>query len=110
MTLEQVRDVFASVLPDATFHYFAQAKPDKYIVWAEERQADSVHADNQMQIQVKEGTVDLFTKEEYDPTFEAIQSAMNQADMNWYWNSTQYEEDSGYIHHEWVWKADDDVG
>jgi hypothetical protein len=110
MRLDEVRDVFLSVLPEATFHNFAWSKPDQYIVWAEDGQADAVHADNQMQIQVTEGTVDLFTKTEYDPVVNQIQQAMNISDMSWYKNSTQHEEETGYIHHEWVWQVGDDVG
>ena len=110
MTLEQVRDAFLSVLPTATFHYSAWSKPDQYIVWAEDGQSDGVYADNQMQIQVTEGTVDLFTKTEYDPVANQIQQAMNNSEMTWYKNSTQYEEETGYIHHEWVWQVGDDVG
>lgn len=110
MRLVEVRDVFLSVLPESTFHYKALSKPDKYIVWAEEGQADAVYEDNEMKIQVTEGTVDLFTKTEYDPIFSAIQKAMDKADMDWYWNSTQPEEDTGYIHHEWVWRVGDNLG
>ena len=81
MTLEQVRDIFLSVLPAATFHYHAWSKPDQYIVWAEEGQVDGVYADNETQIQVTEGTVDLFTKTEYDPVAIQIQQAMNASEM-----------------------------
>ena len=110
MRLDEVRDVFLAVLPTATFHYSAWSKPDQYIIWAEDGQSDGVYADNQMQIQVTEGTVDLFTKTEYDPVAGQIQQAMNGADMTWYKNSTQYEDDTGYIHHEWVWEVDNSVG
>jgi hypothetical protein len=78
----------------------------KYIVWAEEGQTGSSHSDNIMNIQVYGGTIDLFTKDEYDPLFDDIQTAMNKAGMAWSWNSTQYEEDTGFIHHEWVWEVD----
>ena len=111
MQLAEVGALFSSVLPEATYHYFADDEhPEKYIVWSEDGQAGATHADNKMDIQVKEGTVDLFTKNEYDPAFDEIQKAMNKADMSWRWESTQYEEDTEYIHHEWVWEVTSAIG
>jgi len=110
MRLEQVRDLFLSILPTATFHYNAWSKPDKYIVWAEDGQSDAIHADNQMQIQVLQGTVDYFTKTEFDPMIDTIQQAMNGVDMAWALNSVQHEEDTGFIHHEWTWEVEKLVG
>lgn len=110
MKLTEVRDLFNSVLPGAAFHLKAWSKPDQYIVWAEDGQADGVYADDHMQIQVTEGTIDLFTKTEYDTVANRIQQAMNAADMTWRKNSMQYEEETGYIHYEWIWQVDDAVG
>lgn len=110
MTLLEVRDVFLKVLPKATFHYSATSKPAKYIVWAEEGQAGALYADDMMQEQAIEGTVDLFTKTEYDPLFKSIQKAMNNADMTWRLESIQHEKETGYIHYEWVWEVTNPVG
>ena len=110
MTLAEVKNVFVSVLPAATFHYKAWSKPDKYIVWAEDGQAGALHADDQTEEQIISGTADYFTKTEYDAIVKNIQSAMNKSDMTWYLNSVQYEEDTGYIHYEWVWEAMDSIG
>ena len=74
-----------------------------YIVWAEDGQAASTWADGQMQEQAIEGTVDYFTKSEYDTTVEAIQSALNGI-CSWRLNSVQYETETGYMHYEWVWQ------
>lgn len=110
MKLVEVRDLFLSVLPTATFHYKAKSKHNQYIVWAEDGQSDAVHADDKMQEQVIEGTVDLFTKTEYDPLFNQIQETMNSADMTWRLNSVQHEDDTKYIHYEWVWEVANPVG
>jgi hypothetical protein len=110
MTLEQVRDVFLSVLPDATFHYYAWSKPDKYIVWAEDGQADSAHSDNKMKLMALQGTADYYTKQEYDPIVDQIEETMNNSRMSWRLNSVQYEEETGYIHHEWVWEVNKSIG
>ena len=110
MILANVRDIFLTLLPDATFHYKAKGTPEQYIVWAEDGQAGSSHADDKMQNQAIEGTVDLFTKVEFDPLFDLIQVAMNNSDMTWELNSVQHEEDTGYIHYEWVWQICNEVG
>jgi hypothetical protein len=105
MTLQEVRDVFVSVLPNDTYHYEATGKPQKYIIWAEEGQTEALHADDIMQEQVIEGTVDLFTKTEYDPLFKEIQNAMNRAGLSWRLESIQREEATKYYHYEWVWEV-----
>ena len=110
MTLQQVRDLFLTITPNC-YHYNAWAKPNQYIVWAEDNQPNALYSDGKMQIQVAEGTLDLFTKDEYDPLFEKCQKVMNDCEnITWRWNSTQYEEETGYIHHEWVWEVNKKVG
>lgn len=103
MKLSDIRDASLEVIPDV-FHYNALAKPDKYIVWAEDGEAGSLNADDQKTDQVLQGTIDYFTKTEYDPNFKLIQSKLNSIDVTWRLNSVQYEEETGYIHYEWVWE------
>lgn len=105
MTLEEVRDVFLSVLPDDTFHYEAWKKPDRYIVWAEDGQANALHADDKMQEQVFSGTVDLFTKTEFDFVFHELQKAMNDASISFRLESSQKEDKTKFFHFEWVWEV-----
>jgi hypothetical protein len=110
MNLSNVKNVFTPLLPGAVFHFEAHNKQNRYIVWAEDAQAGGSYADDVMQEQVIEGTVDLYTKTDFDPLFKKIQIAMNRSGMNWRLNSTQYEEKTKYIHHEWVWQISDEVG
>jgi hypothetical protein len=110
MKLEEVRDVFLSVLPEATFHYEARSKSDKYIVWAEDSPGDTVFADDELDERAIEGTVDYYTKTEYDPTVKQIENAMDNSEMSWRLSSIQHEEDTGYIHYEWIWQVGDDLG
>jgi len=83
-------------------HYLAAKVADKYIVWAEDGEADSEWADNKKQLQVLTGTIDYFTKMEYDPNISKIQEALNDAEISWKLNSVQYEELTKYIHYEWA--------
>lgn len=103
MKLTDIRDALLDVTEDV-FHYEAIHTPDKYIVWAEDGEADSITADNHKTEQVLQGTIDYFTKLEYDTNFGLIQAKLNSIDISWRLNSVQYEEDTGYIHYEWVWE------
>ena len=103
MKLSDLGDALLEVIPDV-FHYEAWAKPDKYIVWAEDNEADSLNANNHKDEQVIEGTIDYFTKTEYDPNIKLIQQKLNTLDLSWRLNSIQYEEKTGYIHYEWVFE------
>ena len=110
MTLQQVRDLLLTITPNC-YHYNAWAQPNQYLVWAEDNQSNAIYADDKMQIQATEGTLDLFTKDEYDPLFQKCQVTMNNCeDMTWRLNSTQREADTGYLHHEWVWEVENSIG
>ena len=86
-------------------HYAAHKQPDQYIVWAEDGQANAIWADGKMREQAIAGTVDYFTKTEYDGNAALIQTALNDAGVSWRLESVQYEEITGYIHTEWSWSA-----
>lgn len=86
-------------------HYEAFQKTDKYIVWAEDGEAGSLNADDRKQIQALQGTIDYFTKTEYDPNVSAIQIALDDAEIYWRLNSVQCEDNTGYIHYEWVFEV-----
>lgn len=103
MTLVDLKNALLAVTRD-TFHYHAHKKPDKYIVWAEDTESNSSHGDNKKRVQVIQGTIDYFTKTEFDPNFNLIQEKLNSLDIAWSLNSIQYEEETGYIHYEWVWE------
>lgn len=103
MNLVDLRDALLTVTPNV-YHFYATTKPDSYIVWAEDGEAGSSHADDHKTNQVIQGTIDYFTKMEFDPNFDLIQEKLNSADISWRLNSIQHEEDTGYIHYEWVWE------
>ena len=104
MKLSDIKNALLTVVPDV-FHYYARNKPDKYIVWAEDGQSDELLGDDCMVEQEIQGTIDYFTKTEYDPNFAKIQQALNGIDIAWRLNSIQYEEETGYIHYEWVFEV-----
>ncbi len=92
------------------YHYFAHKQTNNYIVWAEDSESNSGSADNHKTIQCIQGTIDYFTKTEFDPVFDLIQKKLNSADMSWRLNSVQYEQETGYIHYEWTWEVVSSIG
>ena len=104
MQLDQIKNALLTIGVPVS-HYTAVKKPDRYIVWAEYGQAEPAWADDRLIGQVIQGTVDYFTRTERDQNTSRIQNAMNEAEISFSLNSVQREEETGYIHYEWVWEV-----
>lgn len=87
------------------FHYYALHPSDRYVVWAEDGEGAELAADNQKVGQVLSGTIDFFTRTENDSAIVEIQTALENAEISYYLNSVQYEEETRYIHYEWRWEV-----
>lgn len=98
--LERVKAALLTV-PVDVFHYYAMKKPDQYIVWAESSEGDSLEADNRKEGQSLEGYIDYFTRIDKDPNVEAIQEALKSAEIAFFLNDVQREEETKYIHYVW---------
>jgi hypothetical protein len=110
MTLADVKNALLGVLPGKVHHNIAEPGEEApYIVWAEDGQSDSLHGDEIMTDQVIEGTIDLFSKIEYDPLFAGIQTALNEAGIPFRLNYSGYETDTKLFHNEWVWNIETEV-
>lgn len=92
-----------TAVTDAVSH-FERLDSDRYFVWQEDG-ADGIVSDNRHHEGAVTGTTDLFTKREFDPWKEEFEESMDSIGMVWYLNSVQYEEDTGFIHYEWVWSV-----
>ena len=103
MTLLDLKNALLSVT-DAVYHLDATGATGSYIVWAEDGQGETVWADDRMREQAITGTIDYFTKTEYDPAFTAIQEALQTLGISYRLNSVQYEVDTKYLHYEWIWE------
>lgn len=90
---------------DSVYHYEAMNRPDKYIVWAEDAEGDSVEGDNAKINQSIQGTIDYYTKEDMDENVDKIQAVLIDACVSFYLNSVQYEDETEYIHYEWVFEV-----
>lgn len=81
-----------------------KAPQSDYIVYAEDGAVD-LFADNKHAEQSVTGTVDLYTKDDTGAPKETVEAALNASGAVWYLNTIQYEDDTGYIHMEWVVSA-----
>lgn len=102
--LRVVKEALLKVSDDV-HHYEAMTKSDQYIVWAEDSEGDSLQTDNKKAEYSIQGTIDYFTKQDMDETVDRIYEALTEAGIAFSLNSTQYEEETGYIHYEWVWEV-----
>lgn len=102
--LEKVKEALLTVTTNCG-HYEAVSKDDQYIVWAEDGEYSALLADDYVAGQTIEGTIDYFTKSEDDQNIEAIPVALNKARIWWSLNSVQYEDETEYIHYEWLFRV-----
>lgn len=86
------------------FHYFANDRQtiDRYIVWDEDMESGRISGDGKMEKQVIQGTIDLFTKTEYDTLFDSIQTALYNAGICYTFVGKIFEEGTNKIHYSWV--------
>lgn len=100
--LEQLGVAFAGIT-DNCYHYWRPVKKVPCIIWAESGEEGSFNSDNHKTEQRIVGSVHLFTKTEFDPIADEIQSTLNDLGVTWVLNSVQYEEETNFIHMEWNW-------
>lgn len=107
--LENLRDVLRGVSENIG-HYEAVDTSQPYGVWMEDGEYSSLDVDNYKAGQTVEGTIDWFTKDQDDSVLEAIPNALNRARIGWRLNSVQYEDETGYIHYEWLFRVRQSYG
>lgn len=90
-------------LPFAHFGW-SRAPDGDYGVFAEDG-ANDLTANNIHAEKVTEGTVDYFTRDATLAAQTTIEAALESVGAAWYLNSVQFENDTGYIHLEWVFQV-----
>lgn len=103
-SLEAVKDALLTVT-DNVGHYTAWDDSDKFIVWAEDSEVEHAVADNWKQGGTIEGTIDYFTRSEDDENIPLIPQALNNAGIYFELNTVQYEDDTRFIHYEWLFRV-----
>ena len=99
--LQKVGDALYANLGDIVFHYWRPVKTAPMCIWQEDGE-NSFRADRKEREQGITGTVDYYTKTEYDGNVDLVQKALNKACSNWNINSVQYEDETKLIHYEWT--------
>lgn len=108
-SLEKVMNALLTVTENVG-HYTAWDDSDQYIVWAEDSETESLQTDNYKPAHTIEGTIDYFTRTEDDENIEKIPKALNDARIWWRLNSVQYEDETRFIHYEWLFRVRQDYG
>ena len=102
--LKEFYELFLS-LSCPVYHYTrANSKETRYVVWAEEGEENSLHADDHKAEQQLVGVVDFYTLTEFDTIADDIQTIFNSVDVGWTLESVQYEEETNLIHYGWRWR------
>lgn len=89
---------------DDVFHIESHGMPDRYFVWQEDGSNDLLASGKHAEKAVT-GSTDLFTRYEFDSWKEAIEESFDNYGISWRYESMQYEEETGFIHHEWYWEV-----
>lgn len=101
--LEPVKAALLTVTEDV-YHYEALKAEDRYIVWAEDGD-NPMYADDIMEHQAIQGTIDYFTSMEYDPNVDAIQKALKEARIAFYLNSQLYDDETKKMNYQWIFEV-----
>lgn len=96
------RVVSAHTAVTAAVSHGKRLKSERYFVWQEEGRSD-LEANGRHAEKGQRGRTSLYTKQEFDPWKERFEAALDLYGLSWTLNSTQYEEDTGFWHYEWIW-------
>lgn len=97
---EKVVQAHTAVTPAVS--HGKRLKSERYFVWTEEGRED-FEADGRHAEKGQRGRTSLYTKVEFDPWKEAFEKSLNANGFSWRLSSTQFEEDTGFWHYEWIW-------
>lgn len=78
-----------------------------HIVYMFDSEGDSFNADDKKNIQVLQGSIDLFALPKDEQMFDKVQNALNEAGISFYFSSAQFEDLqlNDFIHYEWIFEV-----
>lgn len=104
-TTKKVRDALLGTGVDL-YHYRASKPAGAYAVWAEDGESGAGYGDNGKTEQTISGTVDYYTREEFDPMADRIQTALNGLDScAWSLDQVIFEEETNWTRFTWSWEV-----
>ena len=102
--LIKIRDALTSIDGLAVYHYWHPRLQAPYCIWAEDGEGDSLWTSNHKKEQIITGTIDYYTKTDFDPMVDTIQEKLNEIEnLGWSLASVMYEDETGLIHFSWDW-------
>lgn len=104
--IKKIHTALNSIQFDHIYHYDAStSSSNRYIVWQEEAQADSNYLNNNLEEQTVQGSIDFYTKTEFDDLADEIQKTLVAHSIAFSLFAIQYEKETGYIHYTWNWEV-----
>ena len=111
IALKKVSNALVDIQDLRVYHYWRPNMQAPFCVWAEDGESSSLQANNHKREQAIGGTIDYFTKLEFDEMIDNIQKALNEVEgLGWRLNSVQFEEETNLIHYEWRFDVIGEVG
>ena len=104
-TLSKVKTALTGIKDLKVYHYWRPRLEAPFCIWAEDGEGDSIHTDNRKEEQVISGTIDYFTKTEFDVMADNIQQALNESEIAWELSSVDYEDETNLIHFTWSFEV-----
>lgn len=107
--LKEFRDLMAGITRNFYHHrrpeWNSMRYKDAWIVWAEQSESDSLYLDNIKTDQVIRGTLDLYTRVDYDPRIDTIQERLNNSPITrWELTNVESEDETELTHYHWEWE------
>ena len=104
--LKKIQEALTGIENLKVYHYWHPRLEAPYCIWAEDGEGSSIDANNHKAEQVITGTIDYFTRNEFDVMVETIQNALNTTEcVGWRLISVQYEDETNLIHYEWEFEV-----
>lgn len=100
---ETIKNILLSVSESVYLFTAKSNTKTPYIVYGVDGD-NNLHAGNRMAETVDTGYIDLFTKKSGDPLIKEIPAALNAAEVSFYLNSVQFEDETSILHYEWRWE------
>ena len=77
-------------------------KSERYFVWQEDGR-DDLMAGNSHAERAVTGSTDLYTKVEFDPWAEALETELTKQLVVWNRINVELEQETGFWHYSWDW-------
>lgn len=104
MTLNDIKTVLTATGYKFAHYAWSRSPAGDYGVYAEDG-ANDLNADGEHAEKALQGTVDYFTRDDTGTPKATIEAALEGLNVPWYLNTIQYEDETGYIHYEWVFEV-----